>query len=182
MRSFVKDCEVRFIPELELSNNEKLLDRLIYNVNWLYPKMRGNSILRGVCSMGVPYSYSGITVPVYNFDPVVFALMRKINDTLNKNYNACLLNYYKDGSVGISKHSDDESELVSPVTVATISLGATRTFKLRNKISGDYVDIKLFGGSVLLMGENCQDLYTHEIIKEKCNKPRISLTFREFYV
>jgi alkylated DNA repair dioxygenase AlkB len=106
--------------------------------------------------------------------------MEKINKEFGTSFNACLLNYYPDSSVAISKHSDDEKELVNPVIVVSVSLGAERIFRLHSKTGLGTVDIPLVDGTVLVMGEGCQKLWQHEVPKGKGTSPRISLTFRCF--
>lgn len=177
--SLVPDCEV-FVSELQIQNTKHHLDRLIQNIPWNYPTFYGKKIRRGVCSMGKDYPYSGQVAKAIPWDKQILALMERINETYGTSFNACLLNYYPDGNSGISKHSDSESELVSPVVVVSVSLGAERIFRLISKTGLESVNIPLKDGTVLVMGENCQSLWLHEIPKEKCAFPRISLTFRCF--
>lgn len=69
------------------------------------------------------------------------------------------------------------------VCVSCISLGAERTFRLREKGSKKLVkkgDVRLPHGSLMTMaGADFQRLYTHEIpVEEKMHGERFSLTFR----
>lgn len=69
------------------------------------------------------------------------------------------------------------------VCVSCISLGAERTFRLREKGSKKLVkkgDVRLPHGSLMTMaGADFQRLYTHEIpVEEKVHGERFSLTFR----
>jgi alkylated DNA repair dioxygenase AlkB len=50
----------------------------------------------------------------------------------NTNYNGILVNKYKSGEDYISKHSDDEKNL-DDSGVISISYGATRKFRIRDK-------------------------------------------------
>ena len=45
--------------------------------------------------------------------------------------NGVLVNWYQDGEHYIGWHSDDVSQLDQDAPIYTISLGATRTFKIR---------------------------------------------------
>ena len=64
--------------------------------------------------------------------------------------------------------------------VATISYGATRKFRIRNKQTKQIVlDYPLETGTLLIMQGEFQSEFTHEIPKElTIHNPRISITFR----
>ena len=182
MTSLVTKCDV-FFSDIEIQNTEHHLKRLIAVIPWEYPLFYGRPIKRGVCSMGKDYAFSGIVMKAQPWDKQILALMNRINELHGTSFNACLLNYYPDGTTaGISKHSDDEKELVAPVIVVSVSLGETCNFILRNKQDiSEVVPVPLKDGDVLVMGAGTQANYTHEIPKKLYNKGgRISLTFREF--
>ena len=182
MASLVSKCDV-FFSDMVIQNTEHHLERLIRNIAWQYPLFYNRPIKRGVCSMGKDYAFSGIVMKAQPWDRQILNLMFRINAKHNTRFNACLLNLYPDGDTAISPHSDDERELVKPVIVASVSLGATRTFVLESKSKSDteQVSVPLTDGSVLIMGEKCQSLYLHSLNKEKhVTTPRINLTFREF--
>lgn len=182
MASFVKKCDV-FFSDMTIQNSEHHLQRLIRDIPWEYPTFYNRKITRGVCSMGKDYAFSGLVMKAQPWDRHIEALMYRINAKHNTRFNACLLNLYPDGNTsGISKHSDDEAELVTNPLVVSVSLGETCNFILRNKQDiSEVVSIPLKDGDVLVMGAGTQANYTHEITKKLYNKGgRISLTFREF--
>jgi len=76
-------------------------------------------------------------------------------------------------------HADDEPELgVNPV-LASLSLGAVRTFVLKHKKSGEKRVIPLAHGSLLVMGGTCQHRWIHGVPKTTVEVgERINLTFR----
>jgi alkylated DNA repair dioxygenase AlkB len=78
-------------------------------------------------------------------------------------------------------HSDDEPELGRQPVIASLSLGAERTFILKHKRAKQLrpVRIRLASGSLLLMRGETQHCWRHGIPKESrpCG-PRINLTFR----
>ena len=97
-------------------------------------------------------------------------------------YNACLINYYRNGTDSISSHSDKEA-LGPGCAVATVSLGATRTFVLKKKIKVGHrfptIKVALEDGDLCLMAGRCQELWTHAIPKElTVTEGRMSLTYR----
>ena len=77
-------------------------------------------------------------------------------------------------------HADDERELGREPAIASISLGATRRFKLRHRRRRDAVSaLDLGHGSLLLMAGATQHCYVHAL--PKTARPvaeRINLTFR----
>jgi len=110
--------------------------------------------------------------------------MRTLLDIVNKEtgaeFNGILVNEYMNGEDYISAHSDDEAGLDSR-GVVSISYGAERIFRIRDKGTKDVVcDVETTHCSILHMGGNFQQLYTHEIpIQKKIKESRISFTFRK---
>ena len=92
-------------------------------------------------------------------------------------YNAVLCNLYRDGNDSVGLHADAEPEM-GPV-IASLSLGATRTFSLRAKGGAVAFSERLPGGSLLIMAGQTQKNFKHEVPKEpRVRQPRINLTFR----
>ena len=92
-------------------------------------------------------------------------------------YNAVLCNLYRDGNDSVGLHADAEPEM-GPV-IASLSLGATRTFRLREKGGAVAFSERLPGGSLLIMAGQTQKNFKHEVPKEpRVTQPRINLTFR----
>lgn len=127
-----------------------------------------------------PYSYSNITMYPSAFTFALSEIKKRIEAIADTSFTTCLLNLYRDGKDSNGWHSDDEKELgINPV-IASISLGARRVFKLRNK--EDYslkTQLILDSGSLLLMKGETQHNWQHQI--PKTSKPvgsRINLTFR----
>lgn len=89
--------------------------------------------------------------------------------------------YYRDGSEGMDFHSDAPAYGTTD-TIASLSLGCEREFVFRK--TGDPSEtyrIRLASGSLLFMGENCQQRYEHGVPRgSENNAPRINLTFRRF--
>lgn len=95
-------------------------------------------------------------------------------------FNVCLLNYYENGQQRIGWHSDRE-EIGRSTPIASVSLGATRPFHIRNKTQGptDRVSLDLGHGSLIVMENQCQHEYLHSIPRQsQLEEGRINLTFR----
>lgn len=108
----------------------------------------------------------------------------EIRDMLNKRmiegyFNSVLLNLYEDGKDEIKWHSDKEEQLGLRPMIATINLGAKRTFSFVHKELGYKIQVPLMNGDLLVMHHMCQENFKHAILPEKSViEPRISLTYR----
>jgi len=127
-----------------------------------------------------PYSYSNITMYPSAFTFALSEIKKRIEAIADTSFTTCLLNLYRDGKDSNGWHSDDEKELgINPI-IASISLGASRVFKLRNKEDHSLkTQLILDSGSLLLMKGETQHFWQHQIPKTtKPIKERINLTFR----
>jgi len=144
------------------------------------------------------YKYSGASASsTLAFEEV--EVVKKIRDGLRKKYgtffNFCLVNYYpvvftQDGEVDTKKtpvlrwHSDDEDDMVAGKPIASISLGDSRRFRVREKGSNVVRwDHPLEHGSLVIMEGDCQERTEHCIWSLAKNDKmmfgiRINLTFR----
>jgi alkylated DNA repair dioxygenase AlkB len=127
-----------------------------------------------------PYYYSGINheaIPL----PIEFQpYLEWANNLGYGEFNIALINFYGHGGHYIGRHSDNESEIVENSPIVSITLGATRTFRIRDKTSLEIVkDINLTDGAYLIMGGEMQKHYLHEIPKVAKAGRRINITFRQ---
>lgn len=125
------------------------------------------------------YSYSGIRLEPRPWTGRLDELRQLCEDASGATFNSCLANLYRDGRDSMGWHADDEPELGSEPVIASLSLGATRMFRMRHRESRTVVDIALEHGSLLVMGGLMQKCWVHEL--PKTAKPvgqRINLTFR----
>ena len=127
---------------------------------------------------GSAYTYSNIHWPEKDFPPVFHRIKQSIEQAANWEFDALLLNYYRDGQDSMGWHRDNELEL-DQTCIASLSLGQTRTFKIRHRESKKTWNIALKHGDLLLMW-NLQSEYEHSIPKSKKRmNPRLNLTFRK---
>lgn len=74
-------------------------------------------------------------------------------------------------------HRDNEPEMDTRL-IASVSLGASRSFKIRDRQSKESWTLDLDHGSLLVM-ENMQENYEHSLPRrKKVEGMRINLTFR----
>lgn len=114
--------------------------------------------------------------------PVLTDLLTRLNQALQASFNSVLCNLYRDGRDAMGLHRDNEPELGPCPVIASLSLGATRTFRLRpvRAVPGPGLDLPLANGSLLVMRGTVQQHYRHGVYREaRVCEPRINLTFRK---
>ncbi len=88
-------------------------------------------------------------------------------------------NLYRDGRDSVAWHGDRVARDLPTSTIAIVSLGAHRPFKLRPRGGGPSIDHRLGRGDLLVMGGSCQRTWQHTVPKVALAEgPRISVTFR----
>lgn len=127
------------------------------------------------------YKYSGQTATAQRLTPGMLELMQRVNVLYGSEYNGILVNKYKSGSDYIGAHSDDERNLDVVCGVVCVSVGATRTFRIRDKKTKAIVsDTPFSAHDVVRMSGMFQREFTHEIPQQKLiTDPRWSFTFRK---
>lgn len=127
------------------------------------------------------YTYSGLSLKPLKFHPVLKELQEKLAEVSETEFTHCLANLYRDGSDSMGLHADDEKELGKNPVIASISLGASRKFRLKHRnLKEERMDLILEHGSLLLMQGTTQHYWKHELPRtRKPVGPRINLTFRK---
>ncbi len=167
-----------FVP-----NPEALLGLLVAQIPW-NTNMLGN-VWRPRQTFWIgdfSFSYSGTIHKVNPWPNYLLGLRSAVEALTGVQYRGVLLNHYRDGNDTIGWHSDSENEVELGSPIASVSLGATRKFRLRPKTGGKpQADLTLANGSCLVMGGQLQAEYLHSIGVEKAvREPRINLTFRKY--
>ena len=130
---------------------------------------------------GINYTYSNKTKNGRKWNSILIEIKEIIESITKESYNACLLNLYHDGNEGMGWHSDNEKEIVSNSSIASLSLGAERNFSFKHKESKEKITLKLGNGSLLEMKGTIQNNWLHSLPKsKKISDARINLTFRRF--
>jgi alkylated DNA repair dioxygenase AlkB len=160
--------------------------RLIAEVDWKQDYMttpRGRVPLpRLTAWQGEPdavYVYSGIRNQPAPWTPCVLALRRSAEETAGARFNSVLINRYRSGEDSMGWHADNERALGDDPVIASVSLGATRTFELKHNGTGTVLPLELRSGSLLVMRGRTQAEWKHRVPKDpRVRGERVNLTFR----
>lgn len=97
-----------------------------------------------------------------------------------KPYASVSVNLYRDGRDSVAWHRDRIHHSLETPQVATISLGATRTFRLRpfNHDRGKPLTLTPANGDLIVMGGRCQQDWEHIVPKCAAALPRMAVTVR----
>ena len=183
------DGDARFVADfLTRAESDTCFSELLDLVEWEQHliQIRGREVASPRLSAwyGDPdahYRYSGLSLEPRPWLPPILELKTKVEAACDAPFNSVLLNLYRDGADSMGWHSDDEPELGERPVIASLSLGATRRFRLRHRLRKDLdpVAIDLESGSLLIMQGDTQRFWKHQIPKTKRTvEPRINLTFR----
>ena len=128
----------------------------------------------------IGYKYSNKIQKSKKLTPYLKQLLDKINEQFNSDFNGILINRYDNGTQYIGSHSDDETGLGN-IGVLSLSYGAIRNFRIRNKKEKKIVaNIDTKDDELILMDGDFQKEFTHEIpIQKKIKDIRYSFTFRK---
>ena len=182
------DGELHYYPAfLSLSEADKLYQHFYNKTDWqadkitVFGKTYDQPRLTALYAKNLtPYTYSNITMHPSPMSKNLLDLIQKISEVNEHDFNAVLLNLYRDGKDSNGWHADNEAELGQNPVIASISLGEERYFHLKHRtLKEQRLKIKLKHGSLLIMGGAMQHHWLHQIPKTKKNiSPRINLTFR----
>lgn len=134
------------------------------------------------------HRYSGRADRGHSLDavPGLETIVNRVNDELSRatgrrvRFNSVLINYYETGRVQIGWHADAIGSLAPEPTIATLSLGARRKFRVRRINSKAITTVSLRTGSLAAMVHPFNANYQHCVPAEtKVPGARWSLTFRQ---
>jgi alkylated DNA repair dioxygenase AlkB len=128
---------------------------------------------------GITYTYAGVKKSGLEWTSALIRIKQKVEGLTGAKYNACLLNLYHEGEEGMGWHQDNEKEMVTGSSIASLSFGAVRKFVFKHAKTNERLDIELDHGSLLDMKGAIQQHWYHSLPKTKRVKQmRINLTFR----
>lgn len=124
------------------------------------------------------YMYSGTLHLARSFTEPIENLRISVNKFLSTNFNSALVNFYRDGNDFLNFHVDNEPVLGYNPHVASVSVGAARSFNIKRVKTNHEHSLILEAGSLLYMGDKSQINYLHALPKSKNKLPRFNVTFR----
>jgi len=203
--SILKNATVRYIDDfIDKDKADEYFKVFNESFDWKYNDYNGYRLNRQTVVFAdddiiedkkkVPEIW-GDNVVIYKWTPELLEVKKKTEEMVKEltgidwKYNIALGNKYTKGKDYISFHRDSE-ELGNNKSIASVSLGIPRTFHYISNDMIEKVSLRLNHGSLIFMGENCQEQYKHGMKKEKLsnladeetlkkyNNTRINITFR----
>jgi alkylated DNA repair dioxygenase AlkB len=117
--------------------------------------------------------------------PPSLSVINDMSATLSDRYRAELdritCNLYRDGRDSVAWHGDRIARDLPEATVAIVSLGDDRPFRVRPKGGGSSIGWPAGRGDLIVMGGSCQRTYDHSVPKVAAAGPRIAVMFRHQY-
>jgi alkylated DNA repair dioxygenase AlkB len=116
--------------------------------------------------------------------PGLLAVRGELEELLGTGFDYVFVNRYRDGRDSVAWHGDHE---ITGKVVASLSLGATRTFDLRPKRESGLrprtIALDVAHGDLVVMRGETQRYWEHRIRKDPAvHEQRINLTFRQHHV
>lgn len=131
---------------------------------------------------GVDYHYSGQNNAALPLLPCLLTLLDFVRQNIDARLNGVLLNWYdSEFAHYIGKHRDSRHGMIEGSPIVTVSLGATRTFRIRPWRGSGFTDFCAADGTVFVMPWQTNLAFTHEVPHRASDTGRrISATFRAF--
>lgn len=189
---------------IDKDDSDRYFETFNGEFDWKYNDYNGHKLNRQTCAFAdkkilgdkktIPKIW-GDNITIIEWTPELLVLKEKIEVKIKEltgidwKYNIALGNRYTKKGDFIAFHSDNE-ELGNTQSIASISFGIPRTFNFISKDLEEKTSIILENGSLLFMGDNCQETYKHGMRKEnlsnlaneetlnKYDNTRINITFR----
>lgn len=184
-------AELSFDAEfLASAEAHKLLTELTETIPWKHEAIRlfGKDVLQPRLTAwhgdaGATYRYSGLQLTPQPWTPALQQLRERVEAAAGTRFNSVLLNLYRTGQDSMGWHADNEPELGPRPVIASVSLGAVRTFRLKPRdpllTPHEPVSLVLPSGSLLIMSGLTQQNWLHALPKTtRVPDPRLNLTFR----
>ncbi|MCP9801948.1 alpha-ketoglutarate-dependent dioxygenase AlkB [Synechococcus sp. RedBA-s] len=180
---------LRFWPSWA-SDADQQLRRLQQEVPWRQESItlfgRSQPLPRLTCwvaDAGCTYRYSGLANEPQPWSAGLLEIREALEASLGWRFNSVLLNRYRDGSDAMGWHTDDEPELEPQAPIASLSLGASRSFRLKPRAGGagspEPISMELGHGDLLVMDPPTQEHWLHALPRRlRVRQERLNLTFR----
>jgi len=155
---------------------------LLNNTVWRHYEMPMYDKIVAAPRMIAWYDDRDPTSGKFNWPKELRMIKTRVENETQINFNAVLLNLYRNGKDGVSWHSDKTHSENKDMNIASVTFGETRMFRLRHKFQKQLpqIEIPLHHGSFLLMAGKTNSFWEHQVPKTARDVlPRINLTFRQ---
>lgn len=133
-----------------------------------------------IADEGCTYRYRGSQTESVRFTRQLDTLRANLKDQLDVPFNYVLATQYRNGDDYVGWHADDERDLVPGQTIANVSLGEAREFRIKNRDGTFDERVITDHGSLLLMYGHILRTTKHSLLRtRRLIGPRVVLSFRE---
>jgi alkylated DNA repair dioxygenase AlkB len=169
------------------SKSDDYFNQLFTEIRWKQEpiKMFGKEIMQPRLTawygdVEKSYTYSGITMTANHWIHPLLEIKSLADDISGEESTSVLMNLYRDGNDALGWHRDNEKMLGPTPVIASVSLGAVRTFQLRSyRHKTNLISFDLQPGSLVIMKGDSQKEWEHRVPRtSKTIGARINLTFR----
>lgn len=131
---------------------------------------------------GKNYSYTGSKNNALPISDELTPFHEWCKTKLDPRFNGLLVNWYEGQKKHyIGAHRDDTRELIAGSSIATISLGQERIFRMRPWKQQGYRDLVMGNGTIIVIPWDTNLSWTHEVPKfSRYQGRRLSITLRVF--
>ena len=131
---------------------------------------------------GADYHYTGRVNRAEPLAPALAPFLAWAREALDARLNGVLCNWYDAVHAHyIGKHRDSTKGMIEGAPIVTISLGATRLFRLRPWREPGMIDLEADHGAVIVIPHATNLRWTHEVPHRAADQGRrISITLRGF--
>ena len=184
----ISDVPLRDVPRIDLdgsawvqhvpgwvSGQNALLDALVTTTRWREEQRKMYDRIVTVPRLVASLPEDGVG------HPLLFLARELLSAHYGVAFGRVSLGYYRSGDDSVAWHGDYVARRLPSATVATISVGAPRTFQLRRKSGRDRVTLALGWGDLLVMGGTCQRTWEHAVPKTRHAAARIAIMFRPIW-
>jgi alkylated DNA repair dioxygenase AlkB len=180
--------ELYYLPDvIPRDKSNEYFNQLFAEVRWKQEpiKIFGKEIMQPRLTawygdIEKPYTYSGLTMEANHWIHPLLEIKSIAEKYSGTDSSSALMNLYRDGNDGLGWHRDNEKVLGATPTIASVSLGASRIFQVRNyKEKKPVFSLELQPGSLVIMKGESQKVWEHRVPKtKKVHGARINITFR----
>lgn len=186
------DCWVHYEPSWLTGPQQTALTRFLTSQNhwqqetkWLYGREVKQPRLTAWFGRGFTWdsNYSKPRTDTVPMEGLIAAINARLAAMFDDEPNACLANWYRDGSDSVGWHQDNEPSIYPRSPISSVSLGTRRRFLWRKADDHSQVmEVPLGHGDLIVMGGAFQQHWEHSIAKTTDQVgSRINLTFRRYY-